>query len=97
MRYRRPAWGNRATPSPGPAVNANTGNIRSVANGFPPLGSQTNGKPPQSTWGTAEDKERLLASLAGSIVSILFTSIFYTFSVIIFLTWKSISPLFTDF
>lgn len=70
--YRRaPAWANRASPSPGPAFNANVGNARGPANGFPPLGGQANGKPIQNAWGSTEDKERLLANLAGSIVSIL--------------------------
>lgn len=64
---RTPAWSNRASPSPGPAFNANA---RGTANGFPPLGGQTNGKPttnPPNAWGSTEDKQQLLAGLAGSI------------------------------
>ncbi|KAL5526582.1 PBP1 [Sanghuangporus sanghuang] len=61
---RTPAWSNRASPSPGPAFNANS---RGPANGFPPLGSQANGKATPNAWGSTEDKQQLLANLAGSI------------------------------
>ena len=71
--YRRtPAWSNRASPSPGPAFNANS---RGQVNGFPPLGSQANGKAPSNAWGSNEDKQQLLANLAGSIVSLILPQI----------------------
>ncbi|KAI5122298.1 hypothetical protein M0805_002375 [Coniferiporia weirii] len=63
----RRAWTNRAPPSPAPAFNANAANARAPANGFPPLGGQANGKAPPNAWGSAEDKQQLLAGLAGSI------------------------------
>lgn len=65
---RAPAWPNRPAPSPGPGFNANAAN-RAPANGFPPLNAQSNGKSTPNAWGSTEDKQQLLAGLAGSIVS----------------------------
>ena len=65
------AWGqNRNTSSPGPGFSTNAAN-RSPANGFPPLGAQSTAKSTSTpnAWGSAEDKQQLLAGLAGSIVS----------------------------
>ncbi|THH09159.1 hypothetical protein EW145_g2218 [Phellinidium pouzarii] len=66
---RGPAWSNRASPSPAPAFNATPPAARGAVNGFPPLNAQAiaNGKTPPNAWGSAEDKQQLLAGLAGSI------------------------------
>jgi len=69
---RAPAWGqNRGSPSPAPQFNAGAGRGAGGANGFPPLAAQANGKPGANTWGSAEDKQQLLASLAGSINTVI--------------------------
>ncbi|KLO17196.1 hypothetical protein SCHPADRAFT_900824 [Schizopora paradoxa] len=76
---RAPAWGpNRGSPSPAPQFNNNAGAGRGAggANGFPPLAGQANGKPAgTNAWGSTEDKQQLLASLAGSINTVIIVTL----------------------